>query len=272
MSNAIETRGVEYTAGRQFAIRNLSLTVPAGALYGFLGPNGSGKTTTIRLLLGLLRPKAGTIRLLEQPVPSALPRILARTGVVPDRPHLHRHLTVGEAIAYHAAFFPTWDAAWAESLRKEFRLGAGQVLRGLSKGEMAKVMILLALCQTPDLLVLDEPTEGLDPVVRRDVLAALLDYVSRRGATVFISSHLIHEVERFCDWIGVMDEGSLVAELPMAQFRSGIKRVRVAASRELMAQDAPFTVLGREREEGSLEAWVVRGWEADMAGWFARAG
>jgi ABC-2 type transport system ATP-binding protein len=272
MEHAIATQGLAYRAGKSFAIQDVSLNVPAGALYGFLGPNGSGKTTTIRLLLGLLRPRAGSIRLLGQPVPEALPAILARTGVVPDQPHLHRHLTVGEAMAVHAAFYPTWDAVWAESLRNEFDLRPRQPIGGLSKGEMAKLLILLALCQAPDLLILDEPTEGLDPVVRRDVLTALLDYVSRRGATVFMSSHLIHDIERFCDWIGVMDRGRLVTELPMTQFRSGIKRIRVTVAKELRSDDAPFTLLGREREEGSIESWVVRGWETGMAAWFTNAG
>lgn len=272
MSHAIATQGLEYSTGRGFSIRDLALQVPTGALYGFLGPNGSGKTTTIRLLLGLLRPKAGTIRLLDQPVPRGLPRILERTGVVPDRPHLHLHLTVAESIAYHAAFYASWDAAWADSLRGEFGLVMAQPLRTLSKGEMAKLLILLALCQAPELIILDEPTEGLDPVVRRDVLAALLDYVSRRGATVFVSSHLVHEIERFCDWVGVMDQGRLVAELPMHQFRSGIKRIRVTTTADLPAAAAPFTLLGREREEGTIESWVVRGWESGMTAWFADAG
>lgn len=272
MTLGIETKDLRYRAGRAFEIKDLRLTVPTGALYGFLGPNGSGKTTTIRLLLGMLRPAAGTIRLLEQEVPRDLPRILARTGIVPDRPHLHRYLTVAESIAFHRTFYPSWDLAWAAELLGEFRLRAEQRLDRLSKGEMAKLMILLALCQTPDLLVLDEPTEGLDPVIRRDVLAAILEYVSRRGATVFVSSHLIHEVERFCDWIGVMDEGRLVVELPMIQFRSGIKRLRVSGVNGATLGSAPFTVLGREKQEGSLEAWVVRGWNSDMHAWFAAAG
>lgn len=272
METSIVTQGLEYRAGTSFAIQDVSLHVPAGALYGFLGPNGSGKTTTIRLLLGLLRPRAGTIRLLGLPVPDALPGILARTGVVPDQSHLHRHLSVGESIDFHAAFYPTWDGVWAESLRKEFDLRPRQPIGGLSKGEMAKLVILLALCQTPDLLILDEPTEGLDPVVRREVLGALLDYVSRRGATVFMSSHLINDIERFCDWVGVMDRGRLVAELPMTQFRNGIKRIRVTVEGELPSHDAPFTLLARERDEGSIESWVVRGWETEMTAWFTRGG
>ncbi len=272
MSIAIETTGLCYSASRDFAIRDLSLKVPAGALYGFLGPNGCGKTTTIRLLLGLLRPDSGSVRLLGHPVPSELPRALARTGVVPDRPHLHRYLSVGESIALHRAFYPSWDARWAAELLGEFRLPPGQKISGLSKGEAAKLSLLLALCQTPDLLVLDEPTDGLDPVVRRDVLSALLDYVSRRGATVFVSSHLVHELERFCDWIGVMDRGRLVVELPMTEFRNGNKRIRFSAVGPVDVAGAPFTLLNRDRDAGSAETWVVRGWLPEMSAWFDRPG
>ena len=272
MSFAIKTTGLGYAASREFAIQDLTLKVPAGALYGFLGPNGCGKTTTIRLLLGLLRPDAGTVRLLDRAVPGGLPDALARTGVVPDRPHLHRYLTVGEALDFHGAFYPGWDDKWARELMGEFRLLPRQKIAGLSKGETAKLMLLLALCQMPELLVLDEPMDGLDPVVRRDVLTALLDYVSRRSATVFVSSHLVHELERFCDWVGVMDRGRLVVELPMEEFRSGNKRIRLHRSGTIEAAGAPFTLLAREHEAGDLETWVVRGWQPQMAGWFETTG
>ncbi len=272
MSTAIETAGLCYNTSREFAIKDLSLKVPTGALYGFLGPNGCGKTTTIRLLLGLLHPHAGTVRLLGHPVPAELPGALARTGVVPDRPHLHRYLSVGEAIAFHRAFYSSWDAEWAAQLVGEFRLLPAQKISGLSKGETAKLTLLLALCQTPDLLILDEPMDGLDPVVRRDVLSALLDYVARRGATVFVSSHLVHELERFCDWIGVMDRGRLVVELPMTEFRNGNKRIHFTAAQRLEPAGAPFTLLNREPTAGSVETWVVRGWKPEMSAWFDRPG
>jgi ABC-2 type transport system ATP-binding protein len=272
MSGAIETKGLCYRSSSEFAIQNLTLNVPTGALYGFLGPNGCGKTTTIRLLLGLLKADSGDIRLLGQAVPEHLPAVLSRTGVIPDRPHLHRYLTVQETLDFHAAFFPTWDVGWARTLVGDFRLQVHQKISSLSKGETAKVMFVLAICQQPELLVLDEPMDGLDPVVRRDVLSALLDYVSTRGATVFVSSHLVHELERFCDWIGVMDRGELVVELPMNEFRGGNKRLRLQVERDLPERHPPFTILARDREPNALETWVVRGWRQEMRGWFDTEG
>jgi ABC-2 type transport system ATP-binding protein len=271
MSNAIEIRGLSYRAGKSFEIRDLALNVPSGAIYGFLGPNGAGKTTVARLALGLLRPIAGRIAVLGGEVPRDLPQILARTGYVPEAPHLYPSLTVEEAMRYHAAFYPAWDAKWAAELLAQFNLDASRKLTRLSKGEMGKLEMLLALSQKPDLLVLDEPTDGLDPVVRRDVLTALLDYVSQKNATVFISSHLVHELERICDWVGVMDRGVLVAELPMESFKSGIKRLRVSGPPTL-ASNTPFVLLGREGGEGTMETWIVRGWQAPMSQWFEGVG
>jgi len=271
MSHAVEIRDLHYRAGKTFEIRDLALNVPTGSMYGFLGPNGSGKTTTVRLMLGLLRPIRGTITVLGGQVPRESPRILARTGYVPEQPHLYTSLTVAEALAFHAAFYPTWDWKWAEELLGQFQLKRDQSLARLSKGEMGKLEMLLALAQRPELLVLDEPTDGLDPVVRRDVLTALLDYVSQQNATVFISSHLVHELERICDWVGVMDKGRLVTELPMHSFKSGIKRLRVEHPPALPG-DTPFVLLARETGNGSLETWTVRGWQAPMYQYFEGVG
>ena len=175
MSNAIETQGLRYRAGKDFEIRDLAVTVREGAIYGFLGPNGAGKTTTIQLILGQLRPQGGTISVLGRRVPQDLPAILAETGYVPERPHLYPYLSVNEAIRYHAAFYPAFDGAYADQMLDTFELPRDRKLSRLSKGEMGKLHMLLVLAQRPRLLVLDEPTDGLDPVVRRDVLSALLN-------------------------------------------------------------------------------------------------
>jgi ABC-2 type transport system ATP-binding protein len=271
MSHAVEIRDLHYRAGKSFEIRELGLNVPTGSMYGFLGPNGAGKTTTIRLMLGLLRPRSGRITVLGGEIPREAPRVLARTGYVPEQPHLYQSLTVDESLRFHAVFYPSWDGKWADELMGEFQLDRARLLSRLSKGEMGKLEMLLALAQRPELLVLDEPTDGLDPVVRRDVLTALLEYVSQQNATVFISSHLVHELERICDWVGVMDRGRLVAELPMHSFKNGIKRLRVANAPALPG-DTPFVLLSREESAGSVETWIVRGWQAPMSQYFEGVG
>lgn len=274
MNNAIETRGLTWHPGKSFSLQELSLTVPNGAIYGFLGPNGSGKTSTIRLLLGMARPISGEIRLLGHQASTGLPHALSRTGYVPERPHVYPGLTVHQAIRVHGGFFPSWDAVWAEEMRNAFALEAGSRVGKLSKGERGKLLILLALAQRPDLLILDEPTDGLDPVVRRDVLAAVLDYVSQTGATVFISSHLVHELERFCDWVGVLDDGRLLAEMPMNAFKNEIKKLRVVGSPADPGSALPFQLLDRQPTDGvtSGETWIVRGWSDDMGPSLSDAG
>ncbi len=141
----------------------------------------------------------------------------------------------------------------------------------LSGGQQQQLAIARALVMRPELLVLDEPTDGLDPVVRRDLLESVLAYVADRGATVFISSHLVHELERICDWIGVMDRGRLVAELPMQTFKDGIKRLHVAGAPAELA-NAPFVLLKRDRRQGTAEEWIVRGWKPGMQSYIEGSG
>ena len=273
MTNAIELTDVGWRASRTFALEDVTLRVPRGAIYGFLGPNGSGKTTTIRLFMGMMKADAGAIRVLDRDVPREMKSILARVGYVPERPHVYPALTVAEQVRYHASFFRLFDDGWARELIGRLRLDPDQRIARMSKGETGKLLLLLALSQRPELLVLDEPTEGLDPVVRRDVLTAVLDYVSETSATVFISSHLVHELERICDWVGVMDAGRVVAEMPMQQFKNGIKRLRVHGA-PAAAADAPFTLVSRKSDNGaaSTETWIVRGWEPAMRYYFEGVG
>ncbi|HET9424471.1 MAG TPA: ABC transporter ATP-binding protein [Gemmatimonadaceae bacterium] len=271
---AIETRGLRYRAGRgpkAFEISDLDLHVPQGSVYGFLGPNGSGKTTTIRLLLGLVKPLAGSMTVLGESMPERYEAVLAKVGYVPERPHVYPMLTVREAIELHRAFYPTWDDAWATELRGEFDLDPERRQSALSKGEAGKLQILLALAQRPQLLVLDEPTDGLDPVVRRDILGAVLAYVNDTKATVLISSHLVHELERICDWVGVMDQGRLLDEMPMERFKNGIKRLRVSSAPDELI-NAPFTMLSRDRAQGNIEHWLVRGWSPGMQDYLGGTG
>jgi ABC-2 type transport system ATP-binding protein len=272
VNSAIEVTDVVWRAGGSFEVKDLSLRVPTGSIYGFLGPNGSGKTTTIRMFMGMLKPDRGAIRVLGRDVPREMPTILARVGYVPERPHVYPALTVREQVRFHASFFKLWDAGWAAELSERLGLDPERKISRMSKGETGKLLMLLALSQRPDLLVLDEPTDGLDPVVRRDVLTALLDYVSETNATVFISSHLVHELERICDWVGVMDDGRLVAELPMQAFKNGIKRIKVADA-PAVPEEPPFTILSRERLNGvGSETWIVRGWQDPMRHYFDAAG
>jgi ABC-2 type transport system ATP-binding protein len=274
MIHAIELDGVDWSPGRGFALRDLSLRVPAASIYGFLGPNGSGKTSVIRIIMGMVKPERGEVRVLEGTVPRDLPHILARVGYVPERPHVYPQLTVGEAMRYHASFHRLWDPHWADQLVERLGLDPTRKISRMSKGETGKLLVSLALGQRPELLVMDEPTDGLDPVIRRDVVTTVLDYVSETGASVLISSHLVHELERICDWVGVLDRGRLVDELPMVEFKNAIKRIRVQNAPADVPGDMPFAVLDRHAANGvsPYETWVVRGWSRDHQHYLERVG
>ena len=264
MSTAIETDSLCYRPGKGFELDHLTISVPSGAVYGFLGPNGSGKTTTIKLLLGLLRGSSGSISVLGKTIPKDSHIALGNIGYVPEAPHLYASLRVDQAMHYHQGFYESWDHDLAASLLDRFSLRPRQRLGSLSKGELRKVMILLSLAHRPRLLVLDEPTDGLDPVIRRDILDALRENVNHGDCTVFLSSHLVHELETICDWIAVVDQGRLVTEVPMTTFRNEIKILEFDHAPTSVA-DPPFEILRQTKAvDGTAEQWVVRGWQAGM--------
>jgi len=245
MAFAIETEGVSYRAGKGFAVRDLSLQVATGEVCGFLGPNGAGKTTIIRLLIGLLRPDRGRIRIFGRPFPEQAAEILAEVGYVPERPHFDATLSVRQILRFQKAFYPTWDDAFATSLVQRLEVDPAQAFGRLSKGQKAKVMILSALAQRPRLLLLDEPTDGLDPVVRREILDILLAEIRDRNVTVLVSSHLVHELQGLCTRIAIVDAGALVATSTLeALGASG------AAAGPLALEDAYVRTLREARRAG----------------------
>ncbi len=263
MNYAIEFDGVHWKPGKDFALSDLNLQVPRGSIYGFLGPNGSGKTSSIRLMMGMMRPDRGEIRILGGRVPRELPRVLQRVGYMPERPHVFDQLTVKEVLDFHRSFYPDWDRHWAAELLDRLELPPHRAVKRMSKGQAGKLMMLMALAARPQLLILDEPTDGLDPVVRRDIMTTVLDYVAEAGATVFVSSHLVHELERICDWVGVVDDGRLVAEMPINDFKNRIKRLRFEQAPRITEEEVPFELLQRLPANGvtTFETWTVHGWD-----------
>jgi ABC-2 type transport system ATP-binding protein len=223
--------------------------------------------------MGMHRATKGEISVLGHPIPRESSRALARVGYVPERPYLYSALTVEESLRYHASFFNSREEAWGGELLERMQLTPRQRISRLSKGETGKLLMVLALAQKPELLILDEPTDGLVPVARREVLTAVLDYVSVTDATVFVSSHLVHELERICDWVGVLDDGNLVAELPMQSFKDGIKRIRVIDPPEIPG-DTPFVLLSRSTGNGlgPGETWIVLRWQPPMTQYFEGVG
>jgi len=206
---SIQVRNLTCYFGRTCALDDVSLEVPRGGVFGLVGENGAGKTTLIKHILGLYRPEAGSVLVLGRD-PAADPvGVLSHIGYLSEHLDLPLWMRVSELIRYTAAFYKTWDPSYAEELRVQLDLDPGARLKNLSKGQQAKAGLLVALAFRPDLLVLDEPSSGLDPVARLDILETILRAVGEEGRTVFFSSHLLDEVERISNRVAMIHRGRI---------------------------------------------------------------
>ena len=240
--------------GPKTALNDVSLVVPRGRVFGLVGENGAGKTTLIKHLLGLLRAEEGEVRVFGlDPVADPV-AVLGRIGYLSEQPDLPDWMRVHEFMRYTQAFYPNWDAAYAEHLRDQFGLDPAARVRVLSKGQRAKLGLLTAQAHRPDLLLLDEPSSGLDPIVRRDILEAVIRTVSDEGRTVFFSSHLLEEIERVSDHIAMLHEGRLVLCGPLDKIKAQHRRITICFEAK---QHQPPKVPGALAVTGTGREWTV---------------
>ena len=205
--------------GAKTALDSVSVSMPRGAVYGLVGANGAGKTTLIKHILGLLRAESGSVRIFGlDPVGDPV-AVLSRIGYLSEENDLPGWMRVDELVRYSRAFYPAWDDAYAEELRQAFALDPTAKIRTLSKGQKARAGLLIALAHRPELLVLDEPSSGLDPIVRRDILGAVIRTIADEGRTVLFSSHLLEEVEQVADHVTMINNGKIVLSAPLDDIR-----------------------------------------------------
>jgi ABC-2 type transport system ATP-binding protein len=206
--------------GATTALDAVSLSLPRGAVYGLVGANGAGKTTLIKHVLGLLRAERGAVRVFGlNPVADPV-GVLSRIGYLSEENDLPAWMRVDELIRYTSAFYPKWDDDYAEELRRAFALDPAAKIKDLSKGQKARAGLLIALAHRPELLVLDEPSSGLDPIVRRDILGAVIRTIADEGRTVLFSSHLLNEVEEVADHVTMISHGTIVLSAPLEAIRA----------------------------------------------------
>ena len=211
--------------GSRLALDNVSLYIPQGCVFGLVGENGAGKTTLIKHILGLLRAQSGSVRVFgRDPVADSV-GVLGRIGYLSEYRDLPPWMTISQLLCYIAAFYPTWDEPYAEALREQFGLDPAARVKSLSQGQQAKAGLLLALAFRPPLLLLDEPSTGLDPVVRRDILEAIIRTVAEEGRTVFFSSHLLDEIERVSDQVAMIRQGKVVLCGPLDEVKASHRRL-----------------------------------------------
>ncbi|QDU91637.1 ABC transporter ATP-binding protein YtrB [Pirellulimonas nuda] len=224
----IDLQGVSKSFGRTRVLDGLSLRVERGQTFAFLGRNGAGKTTTIRLLMGLLKRDDGAVRVLGLDPQTAPLKLRARVGYLAEDQTMYGWMTVEELVRFTAAFYPTWDHDLALRRLREFELPLRTKVGRLSKGQKVRVGLVLALAHRPELVVLDDPALGLDPIMRKQFNRDLVSHMQGAGTTIFYSSHLLDEVEPVADAVAILDAGRLVRQADTDTLRADVKQIVVA--------------------------------------------
>jgi ABC-2 type transport system ATP-binding protein len=240
--------------GPKQALNDVTLAVSRGCVFGLVGENGAGKSTLIKHLLGLWRAQTGSVRVFGLDPVSEPPAVLGRIGYLSEQPDLPGWMRVAELLRYTQAFYPRWDPNYADALREQFGLDVDARISALSKGQCARLGLIAAEAHRPDLLILDEPSSGLDPIVRRDILEAIIRTVTDEGRTVIFSSHLLDEVERVSDYVAMLHEGTLELCAPLDELKAQHRRIVLRF--DVAHAKAP-SVPGAMRVDGAGREWTV---------------
>ena len=247
----LEMKNVTKAFGAFKALDDLSLHVPKGCVYGLVGPNGAGKTTVIRHLTGIYRPDSGTVTVDGQEM-TGDPNLKERIGYISDDVFYFPAATMEDMHRFYRDMYSKFDEALYEKLKEIFPLPAG-LIRRFSKGMQKQAAFHLTLCIRPDVMILDEPVDGLDPVMRRQVMSLVLSDVAERGTTVLISSHNLRELEDVCDHVGIMNHGRMLLEKSLADMQGGTVKLQIVGEAPQGCQ-----VL-HESRSGRLNTFILRG-------------
>ena len=248
----LEMRNVTKTFGSFTALDNLTITIPKGTVYGLVGPNGAGKSTAIRLFTGVYRQDKGDVLMDGQPIFENI-AAKARIGYIPDEIFYFPSSTMEDMHKYYRGIYPNFDEALYFQLHNVFRLPTNDQIRRFSKGMQKQAAFQLTIATHPDVLILDEPVDGLDPVMRRQVWSLLLSEVAQREATVLISSHNLRELEDICDHVGIMDHGRMLLEKSLADMQGATHKVQIVGILPMGME-----VL-HQSSTGRMQTFIVRG-------------
>ena len=238
---------------RHFTLSDISLEFPHGAVAGLIGPNGAGKSTTMRIMMGLVTPDAGSVSVLGQPISSRQASVKQEIGYYAEDMRLYKRETIAWHLQFVRSVYPSWDDAYAGQLLSRFGLNPEQRVKGLSHGQRVKALLLLILARHPRLLILDEPTTGLDPVARHEVLAELMRVVEDEGRTILFSSHNTQDVEKLSDSITFVDRGQVIASRGRDELVEEWRRIRLQAPAEWQVPGLP----GIRLESHFRSQWVL---------------
>jgi ABC-2 type transport system ATP-binding protein len=237
---AISLKNISKTY-KHFQLRNINLELAQGEVAGLIGPNGAGKSTTMRILMGLVNPEQGSVSVLGQPISSREADAKKEIGYFSDDMRLYKRETISWHMQFVKSVYPQWDDDYARELIQRFGLLEGQVVKGLSHGQRVKAMLLLVLARRPKLLILDEPTNGLDPVAKHEVISELMRVVEDENRTILYSSHNTQDIEQICDTITFIDRGQVIASQNRDDFLDTWKRIRLHVTEAWIDPKIPGT-------------------------------
>ncbi len=267
MNNAIETKNLTKRFGKNIAVNNLNLTVPAGSIFAFLGPNGAGKTTTIKNVMNIMKPTQGSSIVLGVDSKKLGPEEFAQIGYVSENQEMPEWMTVNQFLNYCKKMYSTWDDKFCSDLTEQFSLSPKQKLKSLSRGMKMKAALVSSLAYRPKLLIFDEPFSGLDPLVRDEFISGVLDITESENWTIFISSHDIDEVERLADWVGIIDKGLLKiveeAEVLQNRFRRFELTIREATDVKSRFREEWFLPKQQDRTIHFVDSQYIKGKSED---------
>ena len=248
----LEMKNVTKTFGNFTALDNLSMAVPKGAVYGLVGPNGAGKSTAIRHLTGVYRQDQGEVLMDGQNIFENT-AIKSRIGYIPDEIFFFPSSSLEDMHKYYRGMYPNFDEGLYQRLHEVFNLPKTGQIRRFSKGMQKQAAFQLTICTRPDVMILDEPVDGLDPVMRRQVWSLILSDVAQRGTTVLISSHNLRELEDICDHVGIMDHGKMLLERSLADMQGATHKVQIVGE---LPPDIPVL---HETSSGRMRTVIIRG-------------
>jgi ABC-2 type transport system ATP-binding protein len=252
---AIELAGLTKKFGSTIAVDDLSLSVKRGSTFGLIGPNGAGKSTTIKMLMGLLSPTAGSVHVLGRDVGEAPVDVKQLVGYVPEQHFMDRWMRIDEVIGYCRSAFTNWNDETCRDLLDRFELDVNKKVKQLSKGMLVKLSLVLAVAHEPEMLVLDEPMAGLDPVAREEFLDGVLRTVCDRGQTVLLSTHSLDDIQRIADTVGFLYGGRLLVHEKIDELLAHTKRIRATLTNGSLPQEKPEANIVWQQIEG--RNWLV---------------
>ena len=266
---AIEMSGVckDY---RFFSLDHIDLKLPEGQIMGLIGPNGAGKSTTIRILMGLVHQESGDVRVLGHRMPSDQVAAKWDIGFASEDMRLYESMTLGWHMNLIQSMYSSWDAAYAQVLLKRFGLRAEQKIKGISHGQRVKATLLLVLARKPKLLILDEPTTGLDPVARHEILRELTNVMADEGRSILFSSHNTQDVEQISDQITFIDRGRIIDSMDKELYLDRWRRLRLEVPLGIELPTLPG-IIG-VRQEGRLAVATANAFDADLANAYESTG